>query len=230
MFPSLFGHTNSPLTHRCLGPVLQQLDGLLTTPHLPQALLQPRPFRRRQRLYPLSVTLKMFLTQCLSNDPSCRTAVATAKERGWLPQAASPDTGAYCRARDQLSSSGLAAWVERTGSTLENLSQPEQLWRGRRMRVVAGTGITLPDTPHNQVAYPQPTQQAPGCGFPVLKLVALMSLATGALVHYTCGTLAGPRPTTLPSLVAHPRARGCGVGGPYLWLLCHDGLAEPTGH
>ena len=92
MFPSLFGHTNSPLTHRCLGPVLQQLDGLLTTPHLPQALLQPRPFRRRQRLYPLSVTLKMFLTQCLSDDPSCRTAVATAKERGWLPQAASPDT------------------------------------------------------------------------------------------------------------------------------------------
>jgi hypothetical protein len=190
MFPSLFGHTNSPLTHRCLGPVLQQLDGLLTTPHLPQALLQPRPFRRRQRLYPLSVTLKMFLTQCLSNDPSCRTAVATAKERGWLPQAASPDTGAYCRARDQLSSSGLAAWVERTGSTLENLSQPEQLWRGRRVRVGDGTGITLPDTPHNQVAYPQPTQQAPGCGFPVLKLVALMSLATGALVHYTCGTLA----------------------------------------
>jgi Transposase DDE domain len=230
MFPSLFGHPNSPLTHRCLGPVLQQLDGLLTTPRVPQELLQPRPIRRRQRLYPLAVTLKMFLTQCLSNDPSCRTAVATAKERGWLPQAASPDTGAYCRARDQLSSSGLAAWVERTGSTLENLSQPEQLWRGRRVRVVDGTGITLPDTPHNQVAYPQPTQQAPGCGFPVLKLVALMSLATGAVVHYTCGTLADHDqplfhrlwPTLAPGDVV--------LGDRILWLLCHDGLAEPTGH
>jgi len=46
MFPSLFGHTNSPLTQRCLGPVLQQLDGLLTTPRSHQALLQPRPLRR----------------------------------------------------------------------------------------------------------------------------------------------------------------------------------------
>jgi hypothetical protein len=30
MFPSLFGHTNSPLRQRCLGSVLQQLDGVLT--------------------------------------------------------------------------------------------------------------------------------------------------------------------------------------------------------
>jgi hypothetical protein len=28
--------------------------------------------------------------------------------------------------------------------------QPGQLWRGRRVRVVDGTGITLPDTPLNQ--------------------------------------------------------------------------------
>jgi len=90
MFPALFGHPNSPVTQRCLGPVLQQLDGLLTTPRAPQALLQPRPIRRRQRLYPLSVTLKMFLTHWLSDDPACRTAVATAKERGWLPQAGLP--------------------------------------------------------------------------------------------------------------------------------------------
>ena len=106
------------------------------------------------------------------------------------PKRASPDTGAYCRARDPLAPSGLAALVERTGSALENVRQPEPLWRGRRVRGVDGTGITLPDTPLNQAAYPQPSQQAPGCGFPVLQLVALMSLATGAVVHYTCGTLA----------------------------------------
>ena len=70
MFPSLFGHPNSPLTQRCLGPVLQQLDGFLTTARAPQELFQPRPIRRRQRLYPLAVTLKMFLTQCLSSTLS----------------------------------------------------------------------------------------------------------------------------------------------------------------
>lgn len=102
MFPSLFGSSDSPLKQRYLGPVLQQLDSLLQHPRPALGLLRPRPIRRRQRLYRLPVTLKMFLTQCLSADPSCRTAVATAKERGWLPQEASPDTGAYCRARDDL--------------------------------------------------------------------------------------------------------------------------------
>lgn len=57
------------------------------------------------------------------------------------------------------------------------------------MRVVDGTGITLPDTPPNQAAYPQPVQPTPGCGCPVLQLVALMSLASGALVHYSVGAL-----------------------------------------
>ena len=97
-------------------------------PHAPGAPPAPS-YPPCHRLYPLAVTLKMFLTQCLSDDPSCRTAVATAKERGWLPHAASPDTGAYCRARDHLSPSGLAALVARTGGALENVRQPEQLWR-----------------------------------------------------------------------------------------------------
>ena len=41
-----------------------------------------------------------------------------------------------------------------------------------------------PLTPRRQEAYPQPSQQKPGCGFLVLKLVAVMSLAT-FLVGYT---------------------------------------------
>jgi hypothetical protein len=230
MFPSLFGHPNSPLTQRCLGPVLQQLDGLRTTPRAPQDLLQPCPIRRRQRLYPLSVTLKMCRTQCLSDDPSCRTAVATAKERGGLPQAASPDTGAYCRARDHLSPSGLAALVERTGSALENVRQPGQLWRGRRVRVVDGTGITLPDTPLNQAASPHPGQQAPGCGFPGAETRRPHVAGDRRLGALHLWDPRGPRPPTLPPPVARPGARGCRVRRPHLWLLCHDGLVEPTGH
>ena len=152
MFPSLFGHSDSPLKQRVLGSVLQQLDRLLQPPPTSLELLRPRPIRRRQRLYPLMVPLKMFLTPCLSDDPSCRTAVATAKERGWLPQQASPDTGASCRARDDLVPSALATLVERTGSTLEQALPDEQRWQGRRVRVVDGTGLTLPETPANQEA------------------------------------------------------------------------------
>ncbi len=40
----------------------------------------------------------------------------------------------------------------------------------------------MPDTPLNQKAYPQPSSQVEGCGFPIAKIGALFSLATGAAV------------------------------------------------
>jgi hypothetical protein len=60
---------------------------------------------------------------------------------------------------------------------------------GRQVHVVDGTGIALPDTEANQEDYPQPSEQKPGCGFPVLRLVAFMSLATGAVSRYCIGNL-----------------------------------------
>ena len=38
----------------------------------------------------------------------------------------------------------------------------------------------MPDTPLNQKAYPQPSSQAEACGFPIAKIGALFSIATGA--------------------------------------------------
>jgi hypothetical protein len=45
--------------------------------------------------------------------------------------------------------------------------------------------VTLPDTPHNQRAYPQSRGQKPGCGFPLMKIVGVFSLSTGGLLDYT---------------------------------------------
>ncbi len=55
------------------------------------------------------------------------------------------------------------------------------------VKVVDGTTTRLPDTPKNQRAYPQPRSQQPGCGFPLLKLVGVFSLSTGALLDYAKG-------------------------------------------
>ena len=38
----------------------------------------------------------------------------------------------------------------------------------------------MPDTKVNQTAYPQHSNQAPGCGFPIAKILVMFSLATGA--------------------------------------------------
>ncbi len=48
--------------------------------------------------------------------------------------------------------------------------------------------LTAPDTPENQAAYPQQKVQRPGCGFPILRLVALFSLATGMIGGWVTGT------------------------------------------
>lgn len=40
----------------------------------------------------------------------------------------------------------------------------------------------MPDTPENQRAYPQPTQQASGIGFPIVRIAAFFSLSCGAVL------------------------------------------------
>ena len=49
--------------------------------------------------------------------------------------------------------------------------------------------MQLPDTAANQREYPQPSGPKPGCGFPVLKLAVLFSLASGALLAVVMGNL-----------------------------------------
>jgi hypothetical protein len=41
----------------------------------------------------------------------------------------------------------------------------------------------MSDTPQNQAEYPQHANQAPGCGFPIAKIVVMFSLATGAALE-----------------------------------------------
>ena len=47
--------------------------------------------------------------------------------------------------------------------------------------MVDGTTVTMPDTPLNQAKYPQ-HQQREGCGFPIMKLVGLFCLDSGAWI------------------------------------------------
>jgi hypothetical protein len=204
MFVPFVGALHRHLQSWSLGPVLQCLERFLDEPVFRNTLIQkPSAFTRPQGLYSLPVTLKTFLMQCLGQDHSCRTAVATAKDRGWLPPSASPGTAAYCRARDALAAEGLQRAVEHTAQALSSCVSDEHLWRGRQVQVVDGTGIARPDTAANQEAYPQPSEQKPGCGFPVLRLVAFMSLATGAVSRYCIGTLHDHEQRLFQALRAH---------------------------
>ena len=160
----------------------QLLD--LTEAHLPE---------HRERLYPPTVALSTFIRQSLDEDGSCQRAV-----NGWAAQRAveglsvqSIRTGAYCRARQRLPLEMVTALVRETGELLCAQANIGWRWRGRTVKLVDGTGISMPDTPENQARYPQLSSQAAGVGFPLARLVGIICLSTGAVLGAAIGPFLG---------------------------------------
>jgi hypothetical protein len=144
-------------------------------------------------IYSPAVTVWVFLSQCLSPDHSCRDAVA--RLAAWrvaqgLPTC-SAETGAYCTARDALPEAACQELVHHSGRELEAQAPREWQWRGRRVCVVDGSTVTMPDTPENQAEYPQAKTQAPGCGLPIARVLVVFSLAVGVVVEAAIGPYAG---------------------------------------
>lgn len=120
----------------------------------------------------------------MDTDKTCHNAVS--RVIGWLAgkdaEIPSEDTSAYCQARIRLPEKLLQRLFGTVAQGLETKVTPEHLWCGRHVKVVDGSTVSMPDTLENQVAYPQPSSQAPGCGFPLAKIGVLFSLATGAAI------------------------------------------------
>jgi putative transposase len=144
-------------------------------------------------IYTPAVTVWVFLSQCLSPDHSCRDAVA--RLIAWrLAAGLSPcsaDTGAYCTARGDLPEEAVHGLVRETGRQVEDESPEIWLWHGRKVRVVDGSTVTMPDTPENQAAYPQQKSQKPGCGFPIARILVIFSLSVGTVLEAAIGKYKG---------------------------------------
>ena len=149
--------------------------------------------RWRERIYTPSITLGLFLSQVLSDDQSCDDAVERLQkyryDRG-LPAVATR-TGSYCEARSRLPEP--LAWdlVRRTGEAVHRRARLAWLFHGRSVKLVDGTTVTMPDTPENRAAYPQLDSQAPGLGFPILRLLVVFSLAVGTVLRAALGPYQG---------------------------------------
>jgi DDE family transposase/transposase IS4-like protein len=149
----------------------------------------------RERALPPRVTFWAFVWQVMQPQSSCREVVRKIeawwrwmqKDRSGMPALSA---SAYCQARSRLSSETLELILSHSAHNLERhvLSQEEGP-AGRRVRIVDGTGVSMPDTPSNQSCWPQPSAQKPGQGFPVAKLVGLFSLSSGALLEQEVGRL-----------------------------------------
>ena len=145
------------------------------------------------RIYTPLVTLWVFLSQVLSQDHSCRAAVARliAHRVSHGQRPCSSETGAYCQARKRLPEAFFCEVAQRTGRALEDQVDRQWLWKQRHVYNFDGSVVSMPDTPESQAAYPQPDTQHPGLGFPLARIAAIISLSSGAVLDLGFARYAG---------------------------------------
>ncbi|MFM8764081.1 MAG: IS4 family transposase [Spartobacteria bacterium] len=165
---------------------------------IPDELLSPpaKGHLSRRRQYSLPVVFWAFLAQILTPNTSCREIVrrvqawragADSKTDSSRKTDSSHKTVAYCKARAKLPEATLAKISKHIADRCERNTPDSALWKGRHVKIIDGTTVSMPDTPLNQKDYPQPSSQKPGCGFPLMRLVGLFSLASGALLEFATG-------------------------------------------
>ncbi len=146
-------------------------------------------------VYTMGVTLWAMLSQALFTDVqrACRSAVQRVAVYYALlgAEVSSTNTGAYCRARAKVTEGVVRRLVEGVAERCEAAVPDEWRWKSFRVVKIDGTTFSMPDTEENQEEYPQPNTQAEGLGFPILRGVALTSLATGMALALATGPYAG---------------------------------------
>jgi putative transposase len=143
-------------------------------------------------LWTPALTLWTFLSQVLSGLKACRPAVIRAFTALALTRAAKDfDTGNYCRARAKIPTTVLQRLTLQVGTNLEQQASDAWLWHGQHVVLVDGFTTSAPDTADNQKAYPQPKTQKPGLGFPLIRVLVLLSLATAACQGLAIGPYQG---------------------------------------
>lgn len=147
----------------------------------------------RDRLYPPLKTLALFMGQALSADGACQDAVARhlSERTAMGERGCSLNTGPYCKARGRLPVGMVRALQWEVAARMERAQPRQWCWRGRAVKLLDGTTVSMPDTAANQERFPQSRAQQPGLGFPLARLVALISLGTGAVLDWAMGACQG---------------------------------------
>jgi len=157
---------------------------------IPNALLKPEQTgaMSRRRIFSKENTFWAFLSQVLDADGGCKEVIRKLQAYASIKgiKIPSSSTASYCMARTKLDEQMLSDILDHTADRLENMPETGLL-NNRRVIVVDGTGVTMPDTTENQKVWPQASSQKPGCGFPSARICACFSLESGGLLSYAIG-------------------------------------------
>lgn len=188
------GHTTATRSCRQIRDLLRKAPDLPLACWLPavqvEATMAAAGVTFRKRIFSPVVTVWTYLSQVLSVDQSCQNAVARliAWRVAQGSSACSPDASSYSEARQRLPLPALQELLRQTGQCV-----PESawLWKGRQVKIVDGSSVTATDTSANQQKYPQSSEQAPGLGFPMVRVVVLFSLAFATVLDACWGPMCG---------------------------------------
>ena len=180
--------TAQTIRQATLAQLQEHLRDFLPAPLLSAADEGPNS---RERVFSLRLTFECFVWQLLQPQTSCREVVRQVQALFRLHGRNRVDEGdsAYVQARLRLPRPRLEKAVADTAQAADRRAGPGGQLQGRPVKVVDGSTTQLADTPQNQKRYPQPTTQKHGCGFPVMKLAVLFSLASGAILNVLTGSL-----------------------------------------
>jgi len=157
---------------------------------IPDKHLNPEPtgVMSRRSIYSKENTFWAFLGQVLDADGGCKEVVRKLQSYASLKGSRVPSssTASYCIARKKLDERSLTDIFQYT-ATQGDKSSKIGLLADRRVIVVDGTGLSMPDTLENQAVWPQSASQKVGCGFPSARICACFSLESGSLLSYELG-------------------------------------------
>ena len=135
----------------------------------------------RDRVLTPMTTVQLFLLQILHGNTACSHLPHLSGLRF--------TAAAYCQARARLQLRCFDLLLERFARAVQPCFSNESRWHGHRTFLVDGSGCSKPDTPALQDAFGQPTEQRPGCGFPIARLLGLFHAGTGVLLKLVVAPL-----------------------------------------
>lgn len=153
------------------------IETLITQPELLEVIQEELP-SYRNRLYTPIQTLCMFISQALNSDSSCQNVVNEMA----LNTNQSVATGGYCKARQRLSETMVSKLTRAVAKGNEQRVKMTWRWQNKTVYLVDGTTLTMSDTSANQESYPQTSALPKGLGFPICRVVGIISLSTGSLM------------------------------------------------
>jgi hypothetical protein len=153
----------------------------------------------RARIYTPWITLNMFLAQILSSDHSCGDALERFQKyrKDCKLPPVTDDTSSYCEARQRLPEGVVWELARRSGQSIHDKADAQWLFAGRPVKLLDGSTVIAPDTEANQAEYPQSRSQKPGLGFPIARILVIISLAVGTVLEAAMGPYKGKQSSEL---------------------------------